>query len=93
VWCEVVDPLRDHILQHPAGEAATDHRGGLRNLPGRFRQAVDPRREHADQGVRDGYGGDVAPRVPAALRLHDVARVDERADHLLEKERVPFGLL
>ena len=73
-------------------DPADDGRGLHRALLGR-RQQVDPRRQHALDGVGQRHLLDALRRAPAAGLVHDQALVDQPAQDLLQEERIALGPL
>ena len=69
-------------------EAAADHGAAEERVARRRVEEVDPRRDHAVDGVRDRDVRQPLGRGPAPVPALERTLVDEHVQHLLEEERV-----
>src|SRR5439155_12791665 len=86
------DPRAAGLAENAVAEALSDHRRELDGLPRRRRQPVDASRDDTMKRRRHLERRRPLAQLPFALVvLRDRARIHERADGLLDEERVAAG--
>ena len=80
-------------FEHAVLEDAADDGRRLRHALGGVGQPVDAGRQHAGERIGNGDVGDLARGTPVIAVAHDLAAVDQRAEHLLEVEGVALRAL
>ena len=81
----------EHAFEERQPERPAEGRGGGEDVVARRREAVDPREQELLDRRRDLHR-DVVVEAVAARLADERARLEERADELLEVEGIPLGL-
>ena len=77
-------------LEESHRELPPEHRSQAEQVVRARAQPVDAREDHLLDGLREVHG-DLAIERPAAVALHQRPGADQRADQLLQVERVALG--
>ena len=83
---------RHQLPQQPSAEEPPDHGSTLQHLLGVRLQAVHAAQDDTLHALRYRDSADLRPRSPPRSIVVDQPRIDQRAHHLLQEERVALRL-